>query len=182
MGWLSLDQELFCIIYFYLSTNLAVPGLSCGMQNLPSLLQHWISSCRIWFPDQGSNPGPLHWEHGVLATGPSEKSLNQDFCPMTWPHPWSTVFVSQSSCCPELMLGLVPHFFQRSCSWVLDPFLHWIPSWPAGEWAKFINLSTPRGGPAKIDRVGMKAPHWVPLSIHPPPKYSLRANEDQVLF
>ena len=23
----------------------------------------------IWFPDQGWNPGPLHWGHGVLATG-----------------------------------------------------------------------------------------------------------------
>ncbi|XP_059781364.1 rho GTPase-activating protein SYDE2 isoform X6 [Balaenoptera ricei] len=27
------------------------------------------------FPDQGSNPGPLHWEHGVSATGPPGKSL-----------------------------------------------------------------------------------------------------------
>ena len=24
----------------------------------------------IYFPDQESNPGPLHWEHGVLAVGP----------------------------------------------------------------------------------------------------------------
>ena len=27
------------------------------------------------FPDQGSNLGPLLWEHGVSATGPPEKSL-----------------------------------------------------------------------------------------------------------
>ena len=27
------------------------------------------------FSPQGSNPGPLHWEHGVLATGPQGKSL-----------------------------------------------------------------------------------------------------------
>ena len=26
------------------------------------------------FPDQGSNPGPLHWEHGVLPTRPSGRS------------------------------------------------------------------------------------------------------------
>ena len=31
------------------------------------------------FPDQGSNPGPLHWEHGVSATGPPGKSLMEDF-------------------------------------------------------------------------------------------------------
>ena len=31
--------------------------------------------CGIYLPDQGSNPGPLHWEHEVLATGPPGKSL-----------------------------------------------------------------------------------------------------------
>ena len=29
----------------------------------------------IKFPDQGLNPGPLPWEHGVSATGPPGKSL-----------------------------------------------------------------------------------------------------------
>ena len=46
-------------------------GLSCGM---------WDSSisvvaCRIKFPDQGANPGPLLWQHRVSATGPPGKSL-----------------------------------------------------------------------------------------------------------
>ena len=44
VGWLSLDQEIFLIYFFYLPANLAVLGLSCGMQNLPSLLQHAGSS------------------------------------------------------------------------------------------------------------------------------------------
>lgn len=26
------------------------------------------------FPAQGSDPGGLHWDHGILATGPPEKS------------------------------------------------------------------------------------------------------------
>ena len=32
---------------------------------------HGIFSCGTWglVPDQGSNPNPLRWEHGVLATG-----------------------------------------------------------------------------------------------------------------
>ena len=38
-----------------------------------------VAACGIWFPDQGSNLGPLHWERGVLATGPPGKSLNQYF-------------------------------------------------------------------------------------------------------
>jgi len=38
----------------------AALGLSCGLKDL--------------VPDQGSNPGPLHWEHRVLATGPPGKS------------------------------------------------------------------------------------------------------------
>ena len=33
-----------------------------------------IVACGVQFPKQGSNPGPLHQEHGVLATGPPRKS------------------------------------------------------------------------------------------------------------
>jgi len=35
----------------------------------------WIFTMagRIWFPDQGFKPGPLHWECGVLATLPPGK-------------------------------------------------------------------------------------------------------------
>ena len=29
-----------------------------------------------YFPNQGSNPSPLHWKHGVLTIGPPGKSLN----------------------------------------------------------------------------------------------------------
>ena len=46
------------------------------------------------FPDPGSNPGPLHWEWGVLATGPREKSqyhilTGEEASSVTFPH---TVF------------------------------------------------------------------------------------------
>ena len=34
-----------------------------------------VAVCVIQFPNQGSNLGSLHWEHGVLATGPPGKSL-----------------------------------------------------------------------------------------------------------
>ena len=33
-----------------------------------------IAACGIWFLEQGSNLGPMHWEFGVLAIGPSGKS------------------------------------------------------------------------------------------------------------
>ena len=33
-----------------------------------------VEACRIYFPDQGWSPGPLPWEHGVLATEPPGKS------------------------------------------------------------------------------------------------------------
>ena len=37
---------------------------------------HLRCSCGISFPDPGSKPGPLHWEHRrVLATGPPGKCL-----------------------------------------------------------------------------------------------------------
>ena len=31
-------------------------------------------------------PGPLHWEHGVLATGPPAKSLEQIILKFIWNH------------------------------------------------------------------------------------------------
>ena len=33
-----------------------------------------VAACEIYFPEQRVNSGPLHWESGVLATGPSGKS------------------------------------------------------------------------------------------------------------
>ena len=38
------------------------------------LHQVLVAAYGIWFPDQGLNLGPLHWEPGVLATGPPGKS------------------------------------------------------------------------------------------------------------
>ena len=37
------------------------------------------AACGIKFPDHGSNPGSLFWEHGDLATRPPGKSLEEDF-------------------------------------------------------------------------------------------------------
>ena len=34
-----------------------------------------VVACGIQFPDQGSNPDSLYWEHGVLATGPPGSPL-----------------------------------------------------------------------------------------------------------
>ena len=60
------------LINLFLCIYLAVPSCGCGMRTL---------SCSMWnwFPDQGSNPGPLHWEHRVLATGPPGKSPGHTF-------------------------------------------------------------------------------------------------------
>ena len=38
-------------------------------------IQVLAAACGIQLPDQGLNPGPLHWERGVLTTGPPRKSL-----------------------------------------------------------------------------------------------------------
>ena len=55
--------------------------LSCSLPapqlwHVNSQLQH---ACGIQFPDQGSNPGPLHWEHGLLTTAPPGKSPSSLF-------------------------------------------------------------------------------------------------------
>ena len=78
---LSFFQKIFIYLFIYLfgctRSQLrwggaldAVRGLlSCGRW----ALQLWHVNSQSWhacgiFPDQGSNPGPLHWEHRVLST------------------------------------------------------------------------------------------------------------------
>ena len=38
-----------------------------------------VAACGVYFPDQRSSPGPLHWEIGVLTTGLPGKSLFLSF-------------------------------------------------------------------------------------------------------
>ena len=86
----------FFFFYSYLVSQLfgvlvVAPGLlSCGtwapqLWHANSQLWHMgslvvafellvVHACGIQFPDQVSNPGPLHWEHGVLSTVPPGKS------------------------------------------------------------------------------------------------------------
>lgn len=64
-------------LFFKNSIYLAMPGLRCGMRDPPSSLRHGGSlaaACGNEFPDQGSSPGPLHWELGISATGSPGKS------------------------------------------------------------------------------------------------------------
>ena len=70
---------VFCfIIFIHLLVQVLVVAhqlLSCGtwapqLWHVNSQLWH---ACGIWFPNQGSNPGPLHQELGVLTTVPPGK-------------------------------------------------------------------------------------------------------------
>ena len=36
----------------------------------------FVAACGIYFPDQGSDLSPLHWEHWVLATGLPRKPMS----------------------------------------------------------------------------------------------------------
>ena len=69
----------FCLFILYL----VAPRLSCGTPDLWSSLgraglvvarELLVAAWGTWFPDQGSDLGPAHWDHGVLATGPLGKS------------------------------------------------------------------------------------------------------------
>ena len=51
-------------------------GLSCDMGDLlVGAGELLVAAHGTQFLDQGSNPGPLHWERRVLATEPRVKSL-----------------------------------------------------------------------------------------------------------
>ena len=71
-------------LFFWKTIYLAAPGISLDLisyikaaQDLLSLLRYeryLVVACGVQFPDKGPNPGPLHCDHGVLATGPSGRS------------------------------------------------------------------------------------------------------------
>ena len=79
----------FNIIYLFILLFIqAAPGLHCSMWDLCCSM--WDLCCGMWdlqlqhacgiqFPDQRLNPDPLHWEHGVLPTGPLGKFLFLNF-------------------------------------------------------------------------------------------------------
>ena len=58
---------------------LGIVSLHCDMRDLWLWHLNSVVACGIEFPDQGLNLGPLHGEHGVLATGPPEKLLMWSF-------------------------------------------------------------------------------------------------------
>ena len=62
-----------------------MPGLRGGMQDLQSLMHHVNS--HLWHAESSSlitdrTLGPLHWERGVLATEPPEKSHERRIKPL----------------------------------------------------------------------------------------------------
>ena len=60
---------------------LALPGLSFSMQDFElKACEPFVAWYGILFADLGLNLAPLHWEHGVLATGPG-KYLQLNFYP-----------------------------------------------------------------------------------------------------
>ena len=62
-----------CILFFF--KFCLIDWLIWLRQVLVVACEHLVVACGISFPDQGLNPGFLHWERGVLATGPLGKSL-----------------------------------------------------------------------------------------------------------
>ena len=95
---LPVHSHLFLFVFFnlflkYLCISLAAPGLSCSGRDLPYGTWHlWfqragaVAACELSvaargtkFPDWELNPGRLHGEHRVLASGPPEKSPTSSF-------------------------------------------------------------------------------------------------------
>ena len=62
--------------FFFFNIFLAASGPSCGMRDLlVAACELLVAAYGIQFPDQRLNPGPLHWDYRVPATGPPGKSL-----------------------------------------------------------------------------------------------------------
>ena len=76
-------KKIFIYLFIWLHQVLLVACriFSCGMRDLFLVVacELLVAACRIQFPDQGWNPGPLHWKRRVLTTGPWGKSLLPPF-------------------------------------------------------------------------------------------------------
>ena len=73
------SQLFFFLIWLYRALVVAHRMCSCGMRTLSCGIGTLSCGIGISFPDQGSNPGHLHWEGRVLASGPPAKSQLPDF-------------------------------------------------------------------------------------------------------
>ena len=71
----SLQSFVFLIFIYLALLGLSTQDLRCHMWDLLVVAcRIFVAACEVQFPDQGQNTGPLHWEHGVLTTGPPGKS------------------------------------------------------------------------------------------------------------
>ena len=92
--WMTVVLPFLDIVHVWTNERLSgasamgVPVLAAQHRSILLILKkylfiwlYWVLvvACEILFPDQGLNPGPLHWEFGVFITGPLGKSLQWVF-------------------------------------------------------------------------------------------------------
>ena len=112
-------------VWIYL-VYLFVCAKSCGMQDL------LIIAGRIKFSDKESNLGPLHWEPGVLTTGPPS-SLNLSYfftfycCSLL--HTPNHKFVRSPVCWPTHMHS---RHADTQCLYLIGPQYLWNKWWLYG--------------------------------------------------
>ena len=79
-----------------------------------------VVQCNTWdlFPWPGIDPSPLHWEHGVLATGPPEKPLSTSLRHTIKVSSWLkvTVFTSHPRTPADVQTS-----FSQTPSWLTPP-------------------------------------------------------------
>ena len=72
----SLEVQDGVSFFFKMESARPVPFLPRGHSGSAVACELLTVVCGIQFPDQGLNPGPLHWENRFLATGPPRMSHN----------------------------------------------------------------------------------------------------------
>lgn len=102
--------EQHCSVQLISFSYLWLPWSSSAssfLKNLFDCAQVSVAAHRIQSPDQGSNPGSLHWQHRVIAIGTAGKSqgplLNCTTSPTdtdTKAESWPDLFTSPSSLAP----------------------------------------------------------------------------------
>ena len=120
-------------------------------------------ACGIYFFDQGSNPGPLHWEPRVLATRPPRKSLI------------TQMFLSQDTI-PVLVLA-------DDYNLDFDTYLSTIKSFLWQALGTRGHLTCPKGFPGEWEQQCSLKREWAPLHprpLHPRPGHPWQGRWDHI--
>ena len=107
-----LFQVLVAALQIFVAACRIFLGVACRLS---------VVACRIQFPNQGSDPGPLNWEHRVLTTGPQGSPSSTVFYRVRPTNGTSYLLARLKIFSPGCILESLEEFLQNTDATLRDP-------------------------------------------------------------